>query len=107
MKEINLEIEDMEEFPEDAKFVITPEYYLYMTISEYGIDPGEWIPKIWTHIFEDFMEGLEKMGYVEKNQMKRSDDLLVYSAVNVICMIFLVTLPTSISRTLTFISATT
>ena len=23
MKEINLEIEDMEEFPEDAKFVIT------------------------------------------------------------------------------------
>ena len=66
MKEINLEIEDMEEFPEDAKFVITPEYYLYMTISEYGIDPGKWIPKIWTHIFEDFMGGLEKMGYVEK-----------------------------------------
>lgn len=41
----------MEEFPEDAKFVITPEYYLYMTISEYGIDPDEWMPRIWQHIF--------------------------------------------------------
>lgn len=70
MKEINLEIEDMEEFPEDAKFVITPEYFLYMTISEYGIDPGEWIPKIWTHIFEDFMAGLEKQGIIGKVSQK-------------------------------------
>lgn len=66
MKEINLEIKDMEEFPEDAKFVITPEYLLYLIISDYGIDPGEWIPRIWQHIYEDFMDGLEKQGVVSK-----------------------------------------
>lgn len=66
MKEINLVTEDMEDFPEDAKFVIAPEFLLYQTIAEYGVDPGEWVPKIWEHIFEDFMLGLEKQGVVSK-----------------------------------------
>lgn len=66
MKEINRVTEDMEDFPEDAKLVITPEYLLYRIISDYGIDPGEWVPKIWEHIFNDFMLGLEKQGVVSK-----------------------------------------
>ena len=66
MSEINITTEDMEDFPEDARFVITPEFLLYQIISEYGIDPGEWIPRIWEHIFEDFMAGLEKQGVVSK-----------------------------------------
>ncbi len=65
MNEINI-IEMMEDFPEDAKFVITPECLLYQIISDYGIDTGEWVPKIWEHIYEDFMDGLEKQGIVSK-----------------------------------------
>lgn len=65
MNEINV-VEIAEDFPEDAKLVITPEWLLYMIISDYGIDPGEWVPRIWQHIFEDFMSGLEKQGIVSK-----------------------------------------
>lgn len=56
----------MDIFPEDAKFVLTPEFLLYKTISEYGVDLDEWAPKLWQHIFEDFMSRLERMGYIEK-----------------------------------------
>lgn len=69
MNEINI-IEMMENFPEDAKFVITPEYLLYQIISDYGINTGEWVPKIWEHIFEDFMLGLEKQGIIGKVSQK-------------------------------------
>ena len=65
MNEINM-IEMMEDLPEGAKLVITPEYLLYRIISDYGIDPGEWVPRIWQHIYEDFMDGLEKQGIVSK-----------------------------------------
>ena len=65
MNEINI-IGMTEDLPEDAKFVITPEYLLYQIISDYGINTGEWVPKIWEHIFEDFMLGLEKQGIVSK-----------------------------------------
>ena len=65
MNEINI-IGMTEDLPEDAKFVITPEFLLYQIVSDYGIDPGEWIPKIWEHIYEDFMAGLEKQGIVSK-----------------------------------------
>jgi len=61
MNEINIDDND--------RFVITPECLLYQTISEYGIDPGDWTPKIWLHIYEDFMEDLEKAGYVRKEDM--------------------------------------
>ena len=61
MNEINIDDND--------KFVIAPESLLYQTISEYGIDPGEWTPKIWLHIYEDFMDGLEKAGYVRKEDV--------------------------------------
>lgn len=61
MNEINIDDND--------KFVIAPEFLLYQTISEYGIDPGEWTPKIWLHIYEDFMDGLEKAGYVRKEDV--------------------------------------
>lgn len=65
MNEINI-IEMTEDFPEDAKLAITPEYLLYRIISDYGIDPGDWIPRIWQHIYEDFMDGLEKQGIISK-----------------------------------------
>lgn len=65
MNEINI-IEMMEDLPEGAKLAITPEYLLYRIISDYGIDPGEWVPRIWQHIYEDFMDGLEKQGIVSK-----------------------------------------
>ena len=65
MNEINI-IGMTEDFPDDAKLVITPEYLLYQIISDYGINPGEWVPKIWEHIFEDFMAGLEEHGIVSK-----------------------------------------
>ena len=61
MNEINIDDND--------RFVITPECLLYQTISEYGIDPGDWTPKIWLHIYEDFMEDLEKAGYVRKEDV--------------------------------------
>lgn len=61
MNEINIDDND--------KFVLAPEFLLYQTISEYGIDPGEWTPKIWLHIYEDFMDGLEKAGYVRKEDV--------------------------------------
>ena len=66
MKEINTVVDEFDDFPENAKFVVTPEFLLYQTISEYGIDLGPWTAKIWEHIFEDFMKGLEKQGVVEK-----------------------------------------
>lgn len=66
MKEIKFMTEDMEDFPSDTKLEIAPEYLLYLIISDYGIDPGEWIPRIWQHIYEDFMDGLEKQGIVSK-----------------------------------------
>ena len=66
MKEIKFTTEDMEDFPPDAKLAIIPEYLLYLIISDYGIDTGEWIPRIWQHIYEDFMDGLEKQGIVSK-----------------------------------------
>lgn len=65
MNEINI-IEMTEDSPENAKFVITPEFLLYRIISDYGIDPGDWIPRIWQHIYEDFMDGLEKQGIISK-----------------------------------------
>lgn len=61
MNEINIDDND--------RSMIAPEFLLYQTISEYGIDPGDWTPKIWLHIYEDFMEGLEKAGYVRKEDM--------------------------------------
>ena len=65
MNEINI-IEMTEDFPEGVKFVITPEFLLYQVISDYGIDPGDWIPRIWQHIYEDFMDGLEKQRIISK-----------------------------------------
>ena len=61
MNEINIDDND--------KFVLAPEFLLYQTISEYGIDPGDWTPRIWLHIYEDFMDGLEKAGYVRKEDV--------------------------------------
>lgn len=54
---------------DNDKFVLAPELLLYQTISEYGIDPGEWTQKIWLHIYEDFMDCLEKAGYVRKEDV--------------------------------------
>lgn len=54
---------------EDATYVRTPHSILYDLISdEYGFDVGRWTPKLWEHIFEDFMEELEKAGYVSKKE---------------------------------------
>ena len=59
--------EMLEDFPEDAKFVVTEEYLLFNIITDdYGIDVGVWRPKLWRSIFMDFMEGLEKMGTIAK-----------------------------------------
>lgn len=60
------EIKDIKQNDDNFQFVITPECLLYQIISEYGIDPGPWVAKIWRHIYEDFMEGLEKQGIICK-----------------------------------------
>lgn len=56
----------MNEIDDNDRFMIAPEFLLYQTISEYGIDTGDWTPKIWLHIYEDFMECLEKQGVIGK-----------------------------------------
>lgn len=55
-----------ERIDDDEKFVITPPSLLYKTLKDYGVDPGEWYPVIWGHIYEDFMDGLVRAGYVMK-----------------------------------------
>ena len=65
--------EMLEDFPEDVKFVLTEEYLLFRIITDdYGVDVGEWRPKLWKSIFEDFMEGLEKMGTIVKADKEQS-----------------------------------
>jgi len=63
----------LEDFPEDVKFVLSEEYLLFTIITDdYGIDVGVWRPKLWRSIYEDFMEGLEKIGTVVKKDEEQS-----------------------------------
>ena len=59
--------EMLDDSSEDAKFVISEEYFLWDLIAnEYGIDVGIWRPKLWRSVYEDLMTGLERMGFVAK-----------------------------------------
>lgn len=54
---------------DDGKYVITEHALLYTVLKEYGIVVGEWYPKMWKHIYEDFMENLLKAGYIKKKEV--------------------------------------
>lgn len=62
----NIENVNEEEYKDDEMYVITPHCLLYETLKDYGIEVGPWLPKMWDHIFNDFMEGLCKSGYISK-----------------------------------------
>lgn len=53
---------------EDATYVLTPHCILYETLKGFGIQIGQWYPSLWEHIFEDFMEKLVDVGYVNKKE---------------------------------------
>lgn len=55
-----------ERIDDDEKLVITPPCLLYKTLKDYGVNPGEWYPVMWRHIYDDFMDGLARAGYVKK-----------------------------------------
>jgi len=61
-----LDCTDCEYYVDNAKFVLTPAALLYYTLEDFGIQVGEFKSKLWESIFNDFMEGLEKSGYVSK-----------------------------------------
>lgn len=59
------EIKDMFD-DEEVRYVLTEHALLYEILKDYGIVVGEWNKTIWRHIYEDFMLGLEKAGYVSR-----------------------------------------
>lgn len=53
---------------ENEKYVITEWCCLYLTLLDYGIDASHIPSKVGKHIVEDFMEMMEKAGYVRKGE---------------------------------------
>lgn len=58
--------EDYDEFPDDAEFVLTEWGCLSAVLSDYGIDFSHISGRVGQHIVEDFMEMMEKSGYIAK-----------------------------------------
>ena len=57
---------DLTETEEEEKYTWTPWGCFYVVLKEYKVD-CDWISgKVGTHIVEDFMENMEKCGYISK-----------------------------------------
>lgn len=57
-----------QEESEEESYVITPWGCLYCTLLDYGIDLSHIKGRVGEHIVEDFMEAMEKAGYVSKEK---------------------------------------
>lgn len=53
---------------DDEEYVLTLWGCLYLTLLDYGIDASHIPGKVGEHIVEDFMEMMEKAGYVRKGE---------------------------------------
>ena len=53
-------------FNDDDTFFLTEWGCLYSVLNDYGIDVSHIKGKVGQHIVEDFMDLMEKAGYVEK-----------------------------------------
>ncbi len=51
---------------DDANYCLTEHAILYETLKDYGMDVGEWRNSLWRSIYNDFMNELEKNGYISK-----------------------------------------
>ena len=70
MTEQDIEIEELED-DENAVYRLTPSYILYDLLSEdAGFDVGGWKPFIWESIYNEFMNRLERAGYISKADEK-------------------------------------
>lgn len=52
----------------NEEYVLTEWACLYLTLLDYGIDASHIPGKVGEHIVEDFMEMMEKAGYVRKGE---------------------------------------
>lgn len=52
---------------ENIKYVLTPWGCLYAVLMDYGIDVEYISAKVGGHIVDDFLEAMEKAGYVVKD----------------------------------------
>ena len=58
--------EDFEDFPEDAKFVLSQEYILYELIRDWRLNPEvEFYGPLYKAAFKDLEERLAKQGWIE------------------------------------------
>ena len=55
-------------FDDDTQFVLTPWGCLSSVLEDYGIDISRVSGKIGGHIVDDFMELMERAGYVVHNE---------------------------------------
>ncbi len=53
---------------DEEKYVLTPWGCLYGVMLDYGIDVSSIRGRVGEHIVEDFMEAMEKAGYVTKSE---------------------------------------
>ena len=53
---------------EEETYVITPWGCLYAVLLDYGIDVSHVRGRVGEHIIEDFMEAMEKAGYIAKGK---------------------------------------
>lgn len=60
--------EGEKEEDEEEKYVLTPWGCLYGTLIDYGIDVSRIKGRVGEHIVEDFMEAMEKAGYISKEK---------------------------------------
>jgi len=57
-----------DEEDEEVKYVITPWGCLVSVLLGYGIDVSHFKGRVGEHIVEDFMEAMEKAGYITKSE---------------------------------------
>ena len=62
--------EEKDEEENDEKYVLTPWGCLYGVLLDYGIDVSHIKGRVGEHIVEDFMEAMEKAGYISKEKNK-------------------------------------
>ena len=60
--------EGKDEEDEEEKYVITPWGCLVGTLLDYGVDVSHFTGRVGEHIVEDFMEAMEKAGYITKSE---------------------------------------
>ena len=60
----NLSIDDLDD--DNTRYILTPWGCMSCTLSDYNIDYSHLTPAMGKHMVEDFMELMEKTGYVRK-----------------------------------------